>query len=431
MAKVVLNKLKNSLYIETTAPTHPSTRSSHMTRMEDDVKSPVAMDPAKEPEITNLSNVVGADYDKKFRPNFHGAAVVVTTSVHINSFHATAGTEMDYTVTLFLRTRWNDSRLRYYDAANHILTFHSDGVREVWIPPLFFPDEKSGHFHKLTTENILLRIYPDGTVLHSARFTITLTCMMRLERFPMDEQECKMEIESFAYTTDDVILQWAAEDDDLEAFAVPKGISSPQFEFVDATIVKNPITRNYTTGSFSYLTATFRLQRQKEMYIMSNYLPSLLIVVLSWFSFWINPNSEPARVSLVMTALLTLCTQMNGIQGTMPKIAHLKAIDVWMSACLVFVFAALVEYAAVNYISLRINRQSRRRQRSFEMINSLKDKQRAGNTITELSYGSERSCLFLCELRPEQIDYYSRIIFPVTFMVFNVFYWPTYLHWVQ
>ncbi|XP_077862438.1 glycine receptor subunit alphaZ1-like [Saccoglossus kowalevskii] len=426
---------------------------SHMTRM-DDVTSPVAMDTAKEPEITNLSNVLGADYDKQFRPNFHGAAVVVTTSVHINSFHATAGTEMDYTVTLFLRTRWNDPRLRYHDAANHILTFHSDGVREVWIPPLFFPDEKSGHFHKLTTENILLRIYPDGTVLHSARFTITLTCMMRLERYPMDEQECNIEIESFAYTTDDVILQWAAEDDDLEAFAVPQGISLPQFEFVDATIVRQLITRNYTTGSFSHLTAIFRLQRQKEMFIMSNYLPSLLIVVLSWFSFWINPNSEPARVSLVMTALLTLCTQMNGIHGTMPQIAHLKAIDVWMSACLVFVFAALVEYAAVNYISLRIKRQSRRKQTSPEMVSSLKDKQStvantgnrdeqkqlhpaesslrgSDNSATELSYGSERSCLSVCELSPEQIDYYSRIIFPATFMVFNVFYWPTYLHWVQ
>ncbi|XP_077867201.1 glycine receptor subunit alpha-1-like [Saccoglossus kowalevskii] len=234
-----------------------------------------------------------------------------------------------------------------------------------------------------------------------------------------------------AYTTDDVILQWAAEDDDLEAFAVPQGISLPQFEFVDATIVRELITRNYTTGSFSHLTATFRLQRQKEMFILSNYLPSLLIVVLSWFSFWINPNSEPARVSLVMTALLTLCTQMNGIQGTMPKIAHLKAIDVWMSACLVFVFAALVEYAAVNYISLRIKRQSRRRQTSSEMVNSLKEKQRADNTTTELYYGFNRSCPFVCELSPEQIDYYSRIIFPVTFMVFNVFYWPTYLHWVQ
>ncbi|XP_077866810.1 glycine receptor subunit alpha-1-like [Saccoglossus kowalevskii] len=322
-----------------------------------------------------LSNVLGADYDKKFRPNLHGPPVIVTTSILINSFQSSSDSGMDYTVSFFLRTRWVDTRLEYYDPGNHTLTLHSDGVKEVWIPPLYFPDEKSGHFHKLTTENSLLRIYSDGTVLHSARLTLTVSCMMRLERYPMDEQECDMDIESFSYTTDDLILQWAPKADELESLEIRKGLSVAQFTFFAEHTDRKPKTRNYTTGIFSYVTATFILQRQKKMFIMSNYLPSILIVVLSWFSFWINPNSEPARVSLVMTALLTLCTQMNGIQGALPKMAHLKAIDVWMTVCLVFVFAALVEYAVVNYISLQTKQQIRRRQQAIEMLNLPGNKQ--------------------------------------------------------
>ncbi|CAL9701106.1 unnamed protein product [Knipowitschia caucasica] len=86
-------------------------------------------------------------------------------------------------------------------------------------------------------------------------------------------------------------------------------------------------------------------------YLIQMYIPSLLIVILSWVSFWINMDAAPARVALGITTVLTMTTQSSGSRTSLPKVSYVKAIDIWMAVCLLFVFSALLEYAAVNFVS--------------------------------------------------------------------------------
>ncbi|XP_070533084.1 glycine receptor subunit alphaZ1-like [Ptychodera flava] len=416
--------------------------------------------PTQQNPVTMISNLLNSStYDKALRPNFHGPPVHVTCSIRINNFQTSSDTTMDYTVNMFFRTRWVDPRLSYYDPKNHSVAYGADGVNKMWLPPLFFPDEKEASFHVITTENTLLRIHPDGTVLHSTRLTLTLACLMSLQRYPMDEQTCGIDLESFSYTTEDLVLHWAPVDDIMNALEVSDELKLPQFELTGAQVIRSECVRRYSTGNFSCLLARFHMRRQREMFVMGSYVPSLLIVVLSWFSFWINPNSEPARVSLCMTALLTISTQMNGIQAALPKVANLKAIDVWMSVCLIFVFAALVEYAVVNYLTLKAKRskpaQSETEQHSnqpmeMKLINHSANGPNASDVMIsgtadptdEYDETEDKTnnrvlkwkILFvdLSKLsRPELIDYISRFIFPLAFLGFNMLYWPTYISWLD
>ena len=46
----------------------------------------------------------------------------------------------------------------------------------------------------------MLRLYPNGTVIYGARITLQLNCMMDLARYPLDSQNCTLEIESCKLT---------------------------------------------------------------------------------------------------------------------------------------------------------------------------------------------------------------------------------------
>ena len=52
---------------------------------------------------------------------------------------------------------------------------------------------------------------------------------------------------------------------------------------------------------------------------------------------------------LGITTVLTMTTISTGVRSSLPRISYVKAIDIYLVMCFVFVFAALLEYAAVNY----------------------------------------------------------------------------------
>lgn len=76
------------------------------------------------------------------------------------------------------------------------------------------------------------------------------------------------------------------------------------------------------SGKFTCIEARFHLERQMGYYLIQMYIPSLLIVILSWISFWINMDAAPARVGLGITTVLTMTTQSSGSRASLPKVGN-------------------------------------------------------------------------------------------------------------
>ena len=58
-------------------------------------------------------------------------------------------------------------------------------------------------------------------------------------------------------------------------------------------------------------------------------MPTILLVTISWLSFWIDPRSTPARVSLGVTINLTLNTLSAGQTASMPGGSGVK-VSRWL-----------------------------------------------------------------------------------------------------
>ncbi|XP_048838591.1 glycine receptor subunit alpha-4-like isoform X2 [Brienomyrus brachyistius] len=387
-------------------------------------------------------------YDARIRPNFKGPPVNVTCNIFINSFGSITETTMDYRLNVFLRQQWNDPRLVYREYPDDSLDLDPSMLDSIWKPDLFFANEKGANFHEVTTDNKLLRIFQNGNVLYSIRLTLILSCPMNLKNFPMDIQTCTMQLESFGYTMNDLIFEWL----DESPVQVADDLMLPQFVLKEEKDL-GYCTKHYNTGKFTCIEVKFHLERQMGYYLIQMYIPSLLIVILSWVSFWINMDAAPARVGLGITTVLTMTTQSSGSRASLPKVSYVKAIDIWMAVCLLFVFAALLEYAAVNFVSrqhkelIRLKKRQRRRRieeleqhsRGFyfhgyglgHCLQGVDSTAPEGSTVCTTPppiptvHDSDEICKMFVD-RAKRIDTISRAAFPVSFLIFNVFYWMTY-----
>ncbi|KAG7265818.1 hypothetical protein CRUP_004272 [Coryphaenoides rupestris] len=145
--------------------------------------------------------------------------------------------------------------------------------------------------------------------------------------------------------TDDIVFFWQGGD---SAVTGVDKLELPQFSIVDIRLVSREV--RFTTGSYPRLSLSFRIKRNIGYFILQTYMPSILITILSWVSFWINYDASAARVALGVTTVLTMTTINTHLRETLPKIPYVKAIDVYLMGCFVFVFLALLEYAFVNYV---------------------------------------------------------------------------------
>ncbi|XP_015916561.1 glycine receptor subunit alpha-2-like isoform X1 [Parasteatoda tepidariorum] len=355
-------------------------------------------------------------YDRRAWPTYGtNQPTLVSVNIYINSLGSISAANQDFGMDIYLRQSWIDPRLKTsIYGMNETMTLNGqDIIDKIWKPDLFFRNLKSGNFHSMTVPNKLIKLAPDGKILFSMRLTLRLSCHMSFRLYPLDTQRCWVILGSYAQTKDQVLVKWMEE----TPITLEKEIVVPEFR----TFPQLPMEfeRDIDTGVFSFLNVSFVFVRQNGYHLIQTYLPTFLLVMVSWVSFWVPVEAAPARVALGVTTLLSLVTVASGIRSQLPPVSYAKAIDIWIGACSVMVFTSLLEFAASSYLN---------RMKVYHKENSCiifnKEKKDAKKNEIEAPPDVIRT---IQRRRSHTIDRLSRMIFPAVFLIFNLFYWIYYL----
>ncbi|XP_069774415.1 gamma-aminobutyric acid receptor subunit delta isoform X1 [Narcine bancroftii] len=410
--------------------------------------------------LPNLDDLMKG-YARNFRPGIGGPPLNVALAIEVASIDHISEANMEYTMTVFLRQIWKDERLSY-NHTNKTLGLDSRFVDKLWLPDTYIVNAKSAWFHDVTVENKLIRLQPDGVILYSIRITSTVACDMDLTKYPMDEQECMLDLESYGYSAEDIVYKWSDNQDQIHGL---DQIQLAQFTITNYYFVTEMMNFK-SAGQFPRLSLHFCLRRNRGVYIIQSYMPSILLVAMSWVSFWISQSAVPARVSLGITTVLTMTTLMISARKSLPRASAIKALDVYFWICYVFVFAALVEYAFAHFNADYMRKQRAKIKTNKPGVEEIKTTGKHAIVLFSLSAAGVNQELLTSNrlhranrvLRGDEvengkaradkhdnrvnkklvlksmfkpidsdtIDIYARAVFPAAFAAVNVIYWVAY-----
>ncbi|KAI1720517.1 neurotransmitter-gated ion-channel ligand binding domain-containing protein [Ditylenchus destructor] len=380
------------------------------------------------------------NYDKHLTPDPKG--VTVSIELALQTFYDISESSASFTADVLMSQIWHDRRLKFSHLTNCVenLTLSSAITDKIWQPFVCFVNSKKSELHTSPSPNTFVLIYPNGTVWVNYRLRIEGPCYVNLELYPFNEEECELVLESYAYNAANVRLKWREWDPVLQ---YPSRTKLPDFVLSEIKWAKHSFI--YAAGKWDQLTVSFFLTRQFGVYIVQMYFPVETAVFMSWIPFFLDHRSLPARITLAVSALMSITFQYGNILKSLPRVSYIMSVDVWETS-------SSIREEAQNYgtffreeespeppqNTMQNGRNEHRLSVNFGALSEFTNKsleashKRPKATSVNFNYRIFQAKFVYRKIRdkwkdPLYWDETARVYFPVSFLIFNVAYWSYYV----
>src|SRR5260370_7290749 len=229
------------------------------------------------------------------RPNADSGPTQISVGIWVADISNIDSAQQNFTAELAVVLRWKDSRLAH--TGKGIVRYP---LEQIWHPRVGIVNETNSVSRKFPDS---VEVDPDGTVTSRQRSAGAFTQPLRLQSFPFDRQTFRVQLVAVRYQSNEVMFVpdqvWIQ--DGLKG----GGGISPSVTLPDWTIEKwelKPLVYALAPRhQYSGYAFKFTAPRNVQPYTLKVFLPSVLILTLSWAVFWIDPINANSQVSIAVT----------------------------------------------------------------------------------------------------------------------------------
>ena len=241
-----------------------------------------------------------------------------------------------FTANLAMMMRWHDPDLAH--SGPKPISMRLD---DIWSPNIQILNQQ-----KLVSPfPRLAEVLPDGEVIYRQRYWGNFSQPLKLRNFPFDSQRLQLTLVNVGFAAESVKLRPSRNSGISDSFSIPDwDIAGWNFDVVDLP---------FDDGSYRIdgMEFTLDVERDTSFFNYKVILPLILIVVMSWLVFWIDPSLVASQISVSVTAMLTIIAYRFALAGLLPRLTFLTSLDYFVLVSTIAVFVSMIEVIYTAYLS--------------------------------------------------------------------------------
>src|SRR5258705_4679343 len=280
------------------------------------------------------------------RPNADSGPTKISVGIWVANISNIDSAQQTFTAEIAVVLRWKDSRLAH--TGKGIVRYP---LEQIWHPRVGIVNETNSVSRKLPDS---VEVDPDGTVTSRQRYAGAFTQPLRLQSFPFDRQTFRVQLVAVRYQSNEVMFvpdQVWIQDGLKGAGGISPSVTQPDWT-IETWELKPLAYALAARHQHSRYAVQFTASLNVQHYLFEVILPLVLIVIISWAVFWIDPINASSQVSIAMTSMLTLIAYRFSIDNQLPLLPYMTRLDAFILTSTLLVFFSLIEVVATVILDI-------------------------------------------------------------------------------
>ena len=254
------------------------------------------------------------------------APIEVKAGLKILRIAAVDSPNENFTVLGSLRMDWTDPNLAFSpDSCNCSVKLYNDKEVDRFLAEVGSRWPAFTFFNQLGNRWIQSRvaaIWPDGRARYAESFNTTFQADFNFRKYPFD-------IETFPVYLDLLYPTTAYTMTELPGYSeIDPAHGEDEFIISDLTTAASTVTPSAADNPVSRLTFSFSAPRHLNYYLLQVFLPILLIILISWFTFFLRDYTR--RIEAAAANILLFIAFSWSLAGNYPRLGYITFLDAVM-----------------------------------------------------------------------------------------------------